>query len=129
MKKILFVDDSEVIRMEARVHLEAGGFQVVEARNGVDALDAARDNPDICMVLVDYNMPGMNGIEMITLLRKSEGFEEIPVIVLSAQMLANLKKVAQEHKISGWALKPAKWDLLLREVGKLSDKHLESLKK
>lgn len=64
MKTCLVVDDSKVIRKVARHILEALGFQVNEAADGAEALDACRAaTPDV--VLLDWNMPVMNGIDFL----------------------------------------------------------------
>jgi two-component system chemotaxis response regulator CheY len=72
MKSCLIVDDSRVIRKVSRHILETLGFAVREAENGRDALDrCAEEMPDV--VLLDWNMPVMSGIEFITHLRQRDG--------------------------------------------------------
>ncbi|WP_156494056.1 response regulator, partial [Erythrobacter sp. HI0028] len=72
MKSCLIVDDSRVIRKVSRHILETLGFQVEEAENGQEGLDkCAESMPDV--VLLDWNMPVMTGIEFITQLRQREG--------------------------------------------------------
>ena len=69
MKTCLVVDDSSVIRKVARRILERLEFQIVEAEDGEQALDACRDNmPDA--VLLDWNMPKMDGYEFLRNLRR-----------------------------------------------------------
>ena len=72
MKKCLIVDDSRVIRKVSRHILETLGFSVDEAENGQEGLDYCKAGmPDV--VLLDWNMPVMTGIEFIGLLRKQPG--------------------------------------------------------
>lgn len=79
MKTCLIVDDSKVIRMVARKILQELGFHTVEAEDGAKALDLCRESlPDA--VLLDWNMPVMNGIEFLVALRKLDGGEK-PVVV------------------------------------------------
>ncbi len=79
MKTCLVVDDSRVIRKVARRILEELDFEVVEAVDGQDALDACdRDMPDA--VLLDWNMPVMDGLEFMKRLRAQEGVEQ-PIVV------------------------------------------------
>ncbi len=79
MKSCLVVDDSKVIRMVARRILETLEFDIVEAADGRQALDACEIKmPDA--VLLDWNMPIMNGIEFLRALRDSAGGSE-PVVV------------------------------------------------
>ena len=79
MKSCLIVDDSRVIRMVARRILEDLDFEIVEAVDGREALERCRDlMPDA--VLLDWNMPVMNGIEFLRELRQASG-GDAPVVV------------------------------------------------
>ena len=79
MKRCLIVDDSSVIRKVARRILENFGFAVVEASDGRQALDACtKEMPDA--ILLDWNMPNMNGLEFLRALRREAGGEK-PVVV------------------------------------------------
>ena len=79
MKSCLVVDDSKVIRKVARRILEELNFEVVEAVDGQDALDACdRDMPDV--VLLDWNMPVMNGLDFLKALRAQDGIDQ-PIVV------------------------------------------------
>ena len=79
MKSCLIVDDTRVIRMVARRILEDLDFEIHEAVDGQNALDQCNsDMPDV--VLLDWNMPVMNGIDFLRALRQTAGGEE-PVVV------------------------------------------------
>jgi len=79
MKKCLVVDDSRVIRKVSRHILETLGFAVDEAENGKLGLDKCEESmPDV--VLLDWNMPVMTGIEFITQLRQREGGDKPKVV-------------------------------------------------
>ncbi len=79
MKSCLVVDDSKVIRMVARRILETLDFEISEATDGQEALDACLSGmPDA--ILLDWNMPVMNGIDFLRSLRLSEG-GDAPVVV------------------------------------------------
>ncbi len=79
MKSCLIVDDSKVIRMVARKMLEDLNFEIEEAEDGQKALDAClRKMPDA--ILLDWNMPVMNGIELLRELRKTSGGDS-PIVV------------------------------------------------
>ena len=72
MKTCLIVDDSRVIRKVSRHIVEGFGFEVSEAENGLDALDRCQETmPDL--ILLDWNMPIMSGIEFIVALRETGG--------------------------------------------------------
>jgi two-component system chemotaxis response regulator CheY len=80
----LVVDDSRVVRIVARRMLEHRGFSVVEAADGEIALNACRANmPDA--VLLDWNMPVMNGIEFLLHLRAEFGPDKPPVVFCTTE--------------------------------------------
>ena len=79
MKSCLVVDDSKVIRMVARRILEALDFEIHEAQDGQEALEECQKAmPDA--ILLDWNMPVMNGIDFLRTLRKTDGGAD-PVVV------------------------------------------------
>lgn len=79
MKSCLIVDDSKVIRKVARRILEELNFEIREAEDGQDALDSCREGmPDV--VLLDWNMPVMNGLDFLKTLRETPG-GDAPVVV------------------------------------------------
>ena len=87
---VLVVDDEPRIIRFVRVYLEMEGFRVIEAHNGLEALDQAREKmPDI--VLLDVMMPEMDGIETLRMIRE---FSSVPVVMLTVQNL-------EEDKIRG----------------------------
>lgn len=84
MKKCLVVDDSSVIRKVARRILEDLEFEISEAEDGQVALDSCVDQmPDA--VLLDWNMPVMDGLDFLLELRKLEGGEEPKVIFCTTE--------------------------------------------
>lgn len=98
----LVVDDDPRIRMLVRVNLEARGYQVQEAANGLEAIQAIdRDMP--ALVILDLVMPGMNGREVCVRLRERS---DVPVIVLSAHDDEDLKVQALDAGADDYVIKP-----------------------
>ena len=84
MKSCLIVDDSRVIRKVSRHILETLGFHVEEAENGQEGLDkCAEGMPDV--VLLDWNMPVMTGIEFIPRLRQRDGGDKPKVVFCTTE--------------------------------------------
>ncbi len=82
--RILIVDDFATMRRIAKSILKSLGFlNISEAKDGLEALDALR-NDRIDLVLSDCNMPNMNGIELLTRLRKDPELNTIPFIVMTS---------------------------------------------
>jgi DNA-binding response OmpR family regulator len=80
-KRILLVDDEESIQLLYREEFEEEGYLVDSARNGVEALAKFRENPPDLVVL-DINMPGMNGIEVLRQMKELRA--TLPIILSSA---------------------------------------------
>ena len=82
-KKILIVDDEEVIRRVLRSLLRKEGYEVIEAEDGGAGVELAKkEDPDV--ILMDLMMPGMGGLEACRLLKKDEKTKNIPVLVITA---------------------------------------------
>ncbi len=81
MKTILLVDDSRAVRLVGRRMMGTFGLNVLEAEDGKQALDVVHANPDLDAVLLDWNMPIMDGMEFLKALRAEER-EKQPVVVM-----------------------------------------------
>jgi two-component system alkaline phosphatase synthesis response regulator PhoP len=83
-QKILIVDDELDTLVPLKRTLEAGDYQVIEASNGMEAIEKTRsEQPDL--VLLDLMMPGMDGIEVCKVLKEDPTTDDIPVIMLTAK--------------------------------------------
>jgi DNA-binding response OmpR family regulator len=81
---VLVADDEEGIRVLCRVNLELAGYEVVEAADGLRALEAARDvHPDV--IFLDVMMPSMDGWEVLRMLKEDPATATIPVVMLTAR--------------------------------------------
>ena len=84
-KRVMVVDDAALVRRYYRQVLETSGFQVVEALNGLEALEQLLQAP-VDLLIVDVNMPQMDGLTFITTLRLQEGdVAAIPALVTSTE--------------------------------------------
>jgi two-component system, OmpR family, alkaline phosphatase synthesis response regulator PhoP len=91
---VLVVDDEAEIRELCRVNLEFEGFDVVEAKNGTEAIDMARRlRPDL--VFLDLMMPGVDGWDVLQALKSDDDLAGIPVILLTA-------KSGEADQMRGW---------------------------
>ncbi|GHF22497.1 response regulator [Kordiimonas sediminis] len=105
MKTCLVVDDSKVIRKVARRILEELSFNVEEAVDGQDALDVCnRMMPDV--VLLDWNMPVMNGLEFLKKLRSMQGVEQPIVVFCTTENDMSHIRVAIEAGANEYIMKP-----------------------
>ncbi|OUD12114.1 response regulator [Thioflexithrix psekupsensis] len=90
MKRIMLVDDEYIIRHSMSLLLESEQCEVIEAHDGQQALQWLQKKPEELpdLILLDLNMPVMNGFEFLTQLRQDQRFRDIPVLVLTARHLS-----------------------------------------
>lgn len=104
-KCICIVDDHLNIREMVRYALTLQGLEVVEAVDGADALEKIAAN-DIDMILVDWLMPKVDGLEMLRSLREMEAFTETPVVMISGRDDSEARNRARELGVLYWLKKP-----------------------
>lgn len=114
---ILIVDDSETVRREVRRVLPAADYRLLEAADGAEGLRVLESEPEVSLVILDVNMPRMNGIEMLGRVRE-QGIE-VPVIVLTTEGESSMIKQARAAGALAWMVKPFKADMLLKAVANL----------
>jgi two-component system, OmpR family, alkaline phosphatase synthesis response regulator PhoP len=104
-KKVLVADDEIHIVHVVAIKLRNNGYDVISASNGADAFDlACCEMPDI--VVTDYQMPLMNGLELVEKMRRNESTENIPVVMLTARSFAIEESQKEQLKISQCLSKP-----------------------
>ena len=112
------VDDSASVRQMVGFTLRQAGYEVVEAVDGRDALSKLDGKP-VHMVITDLNMPNMDGIEMMTAVRKLPGCSFIPILMLTTESQAEKKDAGRKAGATGWIVKPFNADQLVSVVQKL----------
>jgi two-component system chemotaxis response regulator CheY len=84
--KILVVDDSSTMRRIIVNTLARLGYKdVVQGADGVEAWDAMQTNSDIGVVITDWNMPNMNGLELVKKIRAEEKYIDVPIIMVTTE--------------------------------------------
>ncbi len=123
-EKILIVDDSKSLRAILRHELEEGGYEIFEASSGESAIEIAREkNPDL--IILDYEMEGLNGIETAKLLKENIRTYDISLLMLSSNDSPQIISEAFNAGIAEYFIKPFKKGELLSYVEDV----LSSLKK
>lgn len=105
MHTILAVDDSVSMRLMLAHTLRTAGYDVVEACDGLDALDKLANHP-ISLVLTDQNMPRMDGLALTTALRARQDAGHLPILVLTTESDPTIKAEARAAGATGWLAKP-----------------------
>jgi two-component system, chemotaxis family, chemotaxis protein CheY len=119
MKNVLLVDDSRAVRMVGRRIIEALGHNVLETENGAEALKVCRSRSDIDAILLDWNMPVMNGLEFLTALRAEPVRQPIVVMCTTENDLQHIS-AALTAGANEYVMKPFTEEILrgkLEEAG------------
>lgn len=119
-KKVLIVDDSVTVRQQVGAVLKQAGYQVIQACDGLEGLEAVSAHSDLRMVICDVNMPRMNGLDMVQRVKELPGNGSLPILMLTTEGSSALIEKAKGAGAKGWILKPFKADQLLAAVGKLT---------
>jgi two-component system, chemotaxis family, chemotaxis protein CheY len=118
VKKILIVDDSETIRQSVASALEAAGFQVMQACDGLEGIERIQaERP--AMVILDVNMPRLNGLDMLE--RLDVKSMKLPVLLLTTEVQPSMIARAKQAGARGWMVKPVKLDQLVEAIKKIVD--------
>jgi len=117
-KKILTVDDSPSVRQMVKLTLSSAGYDILEAGNGMEGLNSAKGTT-VDMVVTDLNMPLMNGLGLIRELRKLPAYRGVPILFLTTESDAEMKKEAKAAGATGWITKPFQQDQLVAIVKKV----------
>ena len=118
MKKVLVVDDSETIRQHVAEALTGAGFKVVEASDGAAGLQRVSEH-DFCMIILDVNMPLLNGLEMLERLKQDPKSASIPVVMLTTEAQRSMIERARQNGAKAWLIKPIKVESLVSTVNKV----------
>lgn len=103
---VLVADDSRMLRNTVIAQLHKLLYKVVEAKDGSEALEMLAENPDIGLLITDYNMPKVNGIELIREIRQTQSREEFPIIGLSSSSDPTLSARFIKHGANDFLITP-----------------------
>ena len=119
MPNILAVDDSTSMRQMLAHTLRSAGHQVIEAVDGVDALEKIPGH-DIHVVLTDHNMPRMDGLALTRALRTQPQFQDVPILILTTESGDEVKQAGRAAGATGWLVKPFDPQRLLEVIQKVA---------
>jgi two-component system chemotaxis response regulator CheY len=115
---ILTVDDSASMRQMVSFTLKRAGYTVVEAADGVEALNYARTST-VDLVLTDVNMPNMDGISLVRELRQLQSYKFVPMLMLTTESGQDKKSLGKAAGATGWLVKPFNPEKLLATIEKV----------
>jgi CheY-like chemotaxis protein len=115
MSVVLIVEDEPDMRFLLRLTLERGDVTVIDADTGELALELMTDSrPDV--VLLDLNLPGIDGFEVVSKMSEDDGLAEVPIVLLTADARPHVMERAQELGCFAFLSKPIPPDVLMAKV-------------
>lgn len=118
MKKILIIEDEEAIRFILEKRLSDAGYLVISAENGLEGLNKARkENPDL--ILLDLMLPGIDGYQVCSILKRDRRYTHIPIIILTARIQQKDYELAMQVGADAFLTKPFESQVLLSKIEEL----------
>jgi two-component system chemotaxis response regulator CheY len=118
VKRILAVDDTASMRQMVLFTLQGAGYEVLQACDGVEALDMARTST-VDLVLTDVHMPRMDGITLVRELRTLPNYKFVPMLILTTESSQEKKMDGKSAGATGWIVKPFNPPQLLATVARV----------
>ena len=115
---ILAVDDSPSMRQMVGQTLRAAGYEVIEAADGVQAFELAKDKV-VDVVITDVNMPNMDDITLVAQLRTLPNYRLVPLLLLTTESSPERKAQGKQAGATGWMVKPFNPDQLLATLARV----------
>ncbi|MBD2163256.1 response regulator [Calothrix membranacea FACHB-236] len=119
---LLVVDDAISLRQTISLTLQKSGYQVLQAQNGVEALEQLQRHPEIKVVISDLEMPRMNGFELLSNVRQSPNLADLPIVILTSRSAEKHRQLAQALGATAYLTKPYLEESLISLVEDLSSK-------
>ncbi len=114
--RALIIDDSQAMRTIIARMLRQCGFDVLEAADGAAALEVVKTSPGIGVVLVDWNMPEMSGLEFVRAVRRDLGNRELPLMMVTTETEVSQVVKALAAGANEYLMKPFSRDALVEKL-------------
>jgi two-component system, chemotaxis family, chemotaxis protein CheY len=114
--RALVIDDARTVRIIIGQILREIGIEVLEAKNGVEGLEQLRKNPDIDLMLVDWNMPEMNGFDFVVAVRAQRDCDRIRILMVTSESQGVNVSQALRAGANDYLMKPFNRDVLLAKL-------------
>jgi len=117
--RALVIDDSRTVRILVAKMLREMGMEVFEAANGAEALEQVHRNPDLELLLVDWNMPVMNGIEFVQAVRAQPAYDAMRILMVTSEAESAQVTRALQAGANEYLMKPFNKDVLQAKLNLL----------
>jgi two-component system, chemotaxis family, sensor histidine kinase and response regulator PixL len=119
LKTVMIVDDSTALRRTMALTLEKEGYRVVQKKDGKEALNGFKQNPEIDLIICDVEMPVMNGFEFLGMRRRDSSLAQVPTFMLTSRSGAKHRNLAKQLGADGYFTKPYVEQDFIQEVKKI----------
>ena len=120
LMKILTIDDSATARLIVRRTFESMGHDVIEAQDGAEALTVLENQSPVDVIILDWNMPVMNGFDCLCEIRKDAGYKDVKIVMCTTEAEKPSIVRAVKAGADGYVLKPVTPSTLIDQVAKVS---------
>ncbi|MBP7653613.1 response regulator [Candidatus Dependentiae bacterium] len=117
-KNVLLVDNDKPITEMLKIRLENMNFNIVEAGDGLAAISEIRKNI-FSLVILDLDMPGLNGMDVLRIIKSDSKLESVKVIILSGVLDEDIKKTAFELGCSAFISKPFRASQIIEKINEI----------
>lgn len=114
--KMLTIDDSAVVRRIISAAVVVLGHECLEAESAQDALNLLQGPEKIELIFLDWNMPGMNGLEFLKKIKQDEQFKQIPVVMVTTENMPESVIEAVKAGVSHYITKPFSIEELMKKI-------------
>lgn len=119
--RALIIDDSGAMRSILRQYMRELKYEVVEARDGQEALERCEETPDFDIALVDWNMPVMNGLDFVRTLRARKEYDSMKLMMVTTENDAAHIEAALTAGANEFVMKPFTYEVLEEKMALLND--------
>ena len=117
--RALVIDDSRAVRIIIANILREIGMEVLQAGNGLEALEQMKSNPDIELLLVDWHMPQMNGFDFIRIVRSQRAYDRVRILMVTSEAQGEQVAEALRAGANEYLMKPFNKDVLVAKLNLL----------
>lgn len=124
--KVLFVDDSPTMRRIIQNSLQKIGYtEMIQAEDGDDAMEKLGGNDSVDLIITDWNMPNMNGEQLVRNLRGDDTYSKVPILMVTTRGMKEDVLTAVEIGVNGYVVKPFTPEILKKKIDDMMTKFNE----
>ncbi len=123
--KVLIIDDAEAMRRSVVDALTPAGFLVLTASDGFRGIAVLKETRDLCLVIIDLNMPGMSGFGVLEWMRKDASPHLPPAVFMTTEISSGALEQAKNAGAVGWLVKPCRPEQLVAVANRILAKRSE----